>query len=474
MKILFVGSESSPFSKTGGLGDVLGSLPKELVKMEHDVRVVLPKHGITKMNFNTLMEPVTNYKVPVGDKLEYAGIEKIVHEGVCYYFIDNEYYFGYRDTLYGHYDDGERYAFFNNAVLIMLEEIDFYPDVINCNDWQSGLIPYILHKNYKSKKKYKDIKTLMTIHNIAYQGVFSKDLLKYLNVEYGSELEYDNMINFLKCGINTADFVTTVSETYAEEILHDYFGYGMNNILNTRRETLFGIVNGIDYESFSPEFDKKIFFNFKPYNYLKGKALNKKGLRNYFDLEENKKPVVGVVSRLTEAKGFDLIQSVIEDLLIDNKIQLVILGSGDSNIEGYFEELRKRHPNNVGVYIGYSDSMARKIYAGSDFFLMPSRFEPCGLAQLISLKYGTIPIVRRTGGLKDTIIPYNKYTLEGNGFGFDDYNDQDMKNTISFATDIFKNKKLWNPLVKKAMLQDFSWRQSALKYVDLYRKLKGE
>lgn len=474
MKLLFVGSESTPFSKTGGLGDVLGSLPKELVSMGHDVRVVLPKHGVTKGKYDDVMIPITSFYVPVGDKNEYAGIEKIELDGVCFYFVDNEYYFGYRDTLYGHYDDGERYGFFNNAVLEMLEQVDFYPDVINCNDWQSGLLPYILNKNYKQKPNYKDIKTVMTIHNIAYQGVFSKDLMKCLNVEYGSELEFENMINFLKCGINTADYVTTVSETYAEEILYDYFGFGMNHILNTRRDTLFGIVNGIDYDAFSPETDKSIFYNFKLYNYLKGKRENKKGLREYFDLEDNKKPIVGIVSRLTEAKGFDLIEMVMDELLSNDAIQLVVLGSGDGYIENYLTQLQNRFPNNVGVYIGYSDPMARKIYAGSDFFLMPSRFEPCGLAQLISLKYGTIPVVRRTGGLKDTIIPFNKYTLEGTGFGFDNYDANDMKNTLYFATEVYKDKKLWNPLVKKAMNQDFSWRKSATKYVALYNQLKGE
>lgn len=474
MKILFVGSESSPFSKTGGLGDVLGSLPKELVRMGHDVRVVLPKHGITKRKFDDKMIPLVDFTVPVGEKNEYAGIEKIDLDGVCYYFIDNEYYFGYRDTLYGHYDDGERYGFFNNAVLKMLKEVDFYPEVINCNDWQSGLLPYILNKNYKHLPKYKNIKTIMTIHNIAYQGVFGKDLMKYLNVEYGNELEFDNMINFLKCGINTADYVTTVSETYAEEILYDYFGFGMNTILNTRKDVLFGIVNGIDYDSFNPEIDPSIYYNYKLYNYLKGKRENKKGLREHFGLEHNKKPIIGIVSRLTEAKGFDLLELVLDELLSNNSIQLAVLGSGDGHIENYLETLRKRYPLDVGVYIGYSDPMARKIYAGSDFFLMPSRFEPCGLAQLISLKYGTVPIVRRTGGLKDTIIPFNKFTLEGTGFGFENYDANDMKHTIYFAVEVYNNKKLWNPLVKKAMNQDFSWHQSAKKYIKLYKQLKGE
>lgn len=474
MKVLFVGSEATPFSKTGGLADVLGALPKELVKLGIDARVVLPKHGITKKKFNDQMQAVCNYKVKVGSKQEYAGIEMIVLDGVTFYFIDNEYYFGYRDTLYGHYDDGERYGFFDNAVLKMLEEIDFYPDIIHNNDWQTGLIPYILKHNYKDKPNYKNIKTILTIHNIAYQGIFSKDLLPYLDVEYNAELEFDNMINFLKCGINTADFITTVSETYAEEILFDYFAFGMNSILKTRKNDLYGIINGIDYTEFNPKLDKKIGYNFSLYNYLKGKSENKDILREELSMEKNSLPMIGMVSRLTEAKGFDLVEHIIEDYLKENKIQFVLLGSGDSHIENYYLELKKKYPKNVGVHIGYSDKLARKIYAGVDMFLMPSRFEPCGLAQLISLKYGTIPIVRRTGGLKDSIIPFNQYTLEGNGFGFENYDSNDMSCVIDLAINVYKDKKVWKSLVKRGMTQDFSWEQSALKYINLYKKLEEE
>lgn len=474
MKVLFVGSEATPFSKTGGLADVLGSLPKELVQLGVDARVVLPKHGVTKAKFHDQLKPLCNYKVAVGSKMEYAGIEMMEYEGVTFYFVDNEYYFGYRDTLYGHYDDGERYGFFNNAVLMMLEKLDYFPDIIHVNDWPTGLIPYILHKNYINNPKYNGIKTMMTIHNIAYQGVFSKDLMRYLDVEYSNEIEFDNMVNFLKCGINTADFVTTVSETYADEILFDYFGFGMSELLKSRKSTLFGIINGIDYTDFNPKTDSKIAYNFSAYNYVKGKAENKKSLRHDFGMKQNKLPLIGMVSRLTEAKGFDMVSEIIEGYVRDQLCQFVLLGSGDGYIEDFFKRLRDKYPNNVGVYIGYNDAVARKVYAGSDIFLMPSRFEPCGLAQLISLKYGTLPLVRLTGGLKDSIIPYNQYTGEGNGFGFENYDAVDMAHTIDFALEVYQNQPIWKSLVKKGMGEDFSWKQSALKYLDLYKKLKEE
>jgi len=474
MKVLLVGSEATPFSKTGGLADVLGALPKELNELGMDARVVLPKHMWTKEKFNDLLEPVCHFRVNVGPKKEYAGIEKTVFDGVIFYFVDNEYYFGYRNSLYGHYDDGERYGFFDNAVLQMLGEIDFYPDIIHCNDWQSGLIPYLYNKKYAQQPKYKGIKTIMTIHNIAYQGRFSKELMPYLDVEYSNELEHDNVINFLKCGIVCANFVTTVSENYANEILYDYFGYGMQTVLQNRKDSLKGIVNGIDYSDFNPKLDRKITYNYSLYNYAKGKQTNKEALRDYFGLERNNLPMIGMVSRLTEAKGFDMVMEVIEALVANNELQFVLLGSGDQYIEDYFQNLQSRYPKQVGVYIGYSDEMARKIYAGIDMFLMPSRFEPCGLAQLISLKYGTVPIVRKTGGLRDTIEGYNKYTGEGTGFGFENYDSGDMLFAINNALEVYGDQRSWKDLVKRDMVQDFSWTESAKKYIQLYKNVKED
>ena len=474
MKILFVGSEATPFSKTGGLADVLGALPKELVKLGIDARVVLPKHGITKEKYKNQLNHLTDFRVNVGNKQEYCGIESLKLDGVMYYFVDNEYYFGYRDTLYGHYDDGERYGFYNNAVMQMFEHLNYYPDIINVADWPTGLIPYIFNKKYKRLKKYSHMKTVFTIHNISYQGVFSKHLLKYLNVEFDNELEFNNNLNFLKTGINSADYVTTVSETYAKEILHNYYGFGMSDLLKSRKDSLFGIINGIDYQIFNPKLDPNIAYNYGPNNYIKGKSENKAALRKYFNLEDNKLPIISMVTRHTEAKGFDLIKDIIEDCIRNNEFQFVLLGSGDSNIEEHYNYLKTRYPKNVGVYIGYSDALARKIYAGSDMFLMPSRFEPCGLAQLISLKYGTLPIVRKTGGLKDSIIPFNEYTGEGTGFSFENFDSKDLKHGIDTAIATFKNKKIWKTLVKRVMLEDFSWEQSAKKYIKLYKKLKEE
>ncbi len=471
MKVLFVASEAVPFSKTGGLGDVIGSLPKELVHLGIDARVVLPKHMITKTKFQSQLKSVCHFDVTLHEKVEYAGIETLTLDSVIYYFIDNDYYFGNRETLYGHYDDGERYGFFDLAIVQMMKEMNYYPDILHCNDWQSGLLPYLL--KLESDSKFRNIKTMLTIHNIAYQGIFGKDLTDYLNIPYSPDLEFDDMVNYLKTGIQTAHYVTTVSKTYANEILHDYFAYGMNQILKTRTATLFGIINGIDYEDFSPQTDKTIAKQYSLYNYLSGKQANKENLRNYYHLEQNNKPIIGIVSRLTEAKGFDLIKLIIEDLIKSNQIQLVLLGSGDPEIENYYRYLREEYPKNVGVYIGYNDQMARKIYAGSDLFLMPSRFEPCGLSQLISLKYGTLPIVRKTGGLRDTIIPYDKFTKTGNGFGFEQFDSSDLLHAIEEAIAAYKDKPSWKMLVKRAMQEDFSWEQSAKQYIELYQKLQG-
>ena len=473
MKILFVAGEALPFSKTGGLGDVIGALPKELVRLGIDARVVIPKHKMTKDNWNDQLEKITDFRVPIKNKEEYAGIEYLVHEGVTFYFVDNEYYFGYRDSLYGHFDDGERFGFFNHAVLMMMQEMNFYPDIVHINDWQAGLIPYLLKEKY-NYGKYQNIKTLLTIHNIAYQGRFAKDLIEYLGVDLKPDIEYGNLINYLKSGIQVADYVSTVSKTYAKEILYDYFGFGMNTVLKTRENRLTGIVNGVDYDTFSPEVDTNIKFNFNVDNYLEGKEENKKHIRKYYNLEKIDVPLIGMVSRLTEAKGFDLIKEVLEGFLEKKQFQFVLLGSGDPDIEKYYRELKDKYPHQIGLYIGYNEKMARKIYAGSDLFLMPSRFEPCGLSQLISLKYGTLPIVRNTGGLRDTINPYNKFTGEGNGFGFENYDSDDLKHAINASLEAYKNNKAWNALVKRAMNEDFSWTQSAKQYIELYKKLKEE
>ncbi len=472
MRLLFVGSEATPFAKTGGLADVLGSLPQALAKRGHEVSLVLPKHRIIKEKFQKKLTFVKKYRIKVHTKDEYVGIETLDHQGIKVYFIDNEYYFGYRERLYGDYDDGERYSFFNQAVVQMLNQLDFFPDILHLNDWQSGLIPYIIHSNYQDDSRYQNLKTVFTIHNIAYQGAFSKALLPYLNVPFKAELEFDNQINFLKTAIVTADYITTVSPTYKEELTYEYFSFGMSELLKDRFGRMEGILNGLDSEEFNPKTDEQIALKFGLHNYLKGKTLNKEALLKIFHLESLDLPVIGMVSRLTEAKGFPLVEEVIEALLAEQKIQFIVLGSGDRDIEAYFNHLKQKYPKHVGLYFGYSDALARQIYAGSNFFLMPSRFEPCGLAQLISMRYGTLPIVRETGGLKDTVQPYNKYTHEGTGFSFANYNAHEMLDVIREAIELYNDKKTYKSLIKRVMQEDFSWERSASKYEELYQRVK--
>ena len=470
---MFVGSEATPFSKTGGLADVLGSLPQAMKSLGHQVSVVLPKHQVTKKQFDETLTMIGYTRVPVHQKNEYCGFQWINRGGIDYYFIDNEYYFGYRENLYGDFDDGERYGFFNHAVLALMHHIDIFPDILHINDWQAGLIPYIMRVSDTHQAKYEKIKTVLTIHNIAYQGQFNKTLLPYLNVPYSSELEFNHQINFLKAAIVTVDQILTVSKTYAEELQYAYYGFGLEGLLSERKANFTGIVNGIDYSDFDPKTDSKIAFNYSPYNYLKGKKANRDYLLNMFHLDVRNKPVIGMVSRLTEAKGFPLLEQSIEQFLKTDSIQLIILGSGDQNIQQFFEQLKRKYPNNVGLYFGYNDSIARQIYAGVDFFLMPSRFEPCGLAQLISLRYGTLPIVRKTGGLKDTIESYNRYTDEGNGFAFENYDGEDMAYAIEQALDVYHNPSIFKLLKRRAMQADFSWEQSALAYQNIYQSLNG-
>lgn len=471
MKIMFVGSEATPFAKTGGLADVLGSLPQAMKKLGHEISVVLPKHQKIKKDFDEALTFLDQTRVDVHTKKEYCGIQTLKRDQITYYFIDNEYYFGYRENLYGDFDDGERYGFFNHAVIKLMEVLDEYPDILHLNDWQTGLIPFIM--KHSDNPKINAMKTVFTIHNIAYQGRFNKTLLPYLNVPYSNDLEFDGQINFLKTAIVNADHILTVSETYAEELQYAYYGFGMEGLLEERKDRFSGIMNGIDLDDFNPRKDPLIAANFGLQNYIKGKDENRLHLLNMFHLNDLKLPIIGIVSRLTEAKGFPLLEQAIEPFLKNNKLQLIVLGSGDQHIERFFEHLKQKYPKNIAMYFGYSDKIARQIYAGADFFLMPSRFEPCGLAQLISLRYATLPIVRKTGGLKDSIQPYNRYTDEGNGFAFENYDGEDMAHAIDCALNVYDNRQIFKIMRKRAMKEDFSWKQSALKYEALYHKLLG-
>lgn len=471
MKVLFAASEAHPFIKTGGLGDVMGALPKSLIKLGVDVRVVIPKYKNIKDELKQKLQFVKWFTVPVGWRNQYCGIFQYQYNGVIYYFIDNEYYFN-RDGLYGYFDDGERFAFFNRAVLEFIKQVDWQPDLINCNDWQTGMVPVLLNLEYKKDGFYSKIKTVFSIHNLLFKGSFSPKILPelfgydYMPLVNGS-VELDGSVSFLKGGLNYCDQITTVSNTYAEEIKTPQYGEGLDGFLRSKSYYLMGIVNGIDYEEFNPQDDKFIFKNFS-INSLGNKLENKLALQRELGLPQKKDtPMIGLISRLTHQKGCDLIVNMI-DRLLQRDIQIVILGTGDYWYEETFKNLQYRYPDKVSANIKFDNALAHKIYAATDMFLMPSLFEPCGLGQLIALRYGSIPIVRETGGLKDTISPYNKYNGVGNGFGFKNFNSNELMQIIEYALTIYNDKNAWNNIIRQAMNSDNSWEKSAMQYKWLY------
>lgn len=472
MKVLYASSEAYPFAMSGGLADVAGALPKALRKRLVGCRVIMPLYGTTPEELKSKMKFITSISVPVAWRRQYCGIFEAKHDGVIYYLIDNQYYFK-RDTLYGHFDDGERFAFFSRAVLEVLPHIDFKPDIIHCNDWQTALVPVYLDTIYaKENPFYQGIKTVFTIHNIQYQGIYGKELREdVFGIPESSAhiVEYEGCINLMKGAIETANKVTTVSETYAGEILDPWYSHGMDTILRERAWKLQGIVNGIDVDVYNPETDEMIFENFsaeKPDN----KAVNKKELQKYLELPEKKDtPLIGIVTRLVSHKGLDLVKCVFEDLVSNFDLQFAILGNGEYEYEIFFHEMSKKYPDKVAFRLGFIPHLAHKIYAGADLFLMPSKSEPCGLAQMVALRYGTIPIVRETGGLADTITDSGNF--DGNGFTFRTYNAHDMKSTIERAIDGYKNKQGWKILRDRALKSDNSWGKSANTYIKMYKEL---
>ena len=471
MKVLFVASEAHPFIKTGGLGDVMGSLPKSLVKLGVDVRVVIPKYKGIKEELKEKLEFVKWFTVSVGWRNQYCGVFQYQYKGVIYYFIDNEYYFN-RDGLYGYFDDGERFTFFNRAVLEFIKQVDWQPDLINCNDWQTGMVPVLLNLEYKRDEFYSKIKTVFSIHNLLFKGNFSPEVLPelfgydYMPLINGS-VELDGSVSFLKGGLNYCDQITTVSDTYAEEIKTPQYGEGLDGFLRSKSYYLMGIVNGIDYEEFNPQDDKFIFKNFN-IDSIDNKVENKLALQRELGLPQKKDtPMIGLISRLTNQKGCDLIVNII-DRLLQKDIQIVILGTGDYWYEETFKNLQHRYADKVSANIKFDNTLAHKIYAATDMFLMPSLFEPCGLGQLIALRYGSIPIVRETGGLKDTISTYNQYNGVGNGFGFKNFNSNELMQIIEYALTIYNDKNSWNNIIRQAMNSDNSWEKSAKQYKWLY------
>lgn len=474
MNILIVASEAHPFIKTGGLGDVIGALPVALNDLGADVRVVIPNYRDIKKEIKENLKYIDNFTVNVGWRNQYCGILEYEHEGVKFYLLDNEYYFN-RDGLYGYYDDGEKFAFFDRAVLEFVKHIDWVPDILHCNDWQTGMVPVLLKLEYSKEEKFKNMKTMFSIHNLFFKGMFDPKVLPELfGYDYESfnngSLEHYGAVSFLKGGINYADKVTTVSKSYAEEIKTPEYGERLEGLLRYRSSALEGIVNGIDYKEYNPEEDKYIYSTYS-INDLENKKINKEELQKELGLTVNKDvPMIGLVSRLTHQKGCDLIINILEELLKED-IQVVVLGTGDYMYEESFKSFQGRHPNKISANIKFSNELAHKIYAASDMFLMPSLFEPCGLGQLIALRYGSIPIVRETGGLKDTVTPYNEYDETGNGFGFKNYRFEELLNIIKYAIRIYGNKDKWNNIVRQAMSADNSWEKSAKEYIEIYNQL---
>lgn len=475
MKIMYVASEVAPFIKTGGLGDVAGSLPKALAAEGNEVAVFCPLYSAITPAWREKLTYLKNAYVQLGWRNQYCGVFHYADAGVDYYFIDNEYYFA-RSQVYGEYDDAERFAFFSKAVLEILPDLDFKPDVINCNDWQSALVPVYYNLMFAGREFYQGMKTVFTIHNIAYQGRYGREILEYVlgidDAHYRSGfMAMDGDVNLMKAAIVASNAVTTVSPTYAEEIQTPYYGHGLDPILRDCSYKLHGIINGIDQDAFNPATDPLIFKNYTARS-IKGKADNKAELLALCGLEgDEDTPVIGMVSRFAGHKGFDLLEAVLDDLLQDD-IRLIVLGKGEWRYEQMFIEAKRRYPGKISASIMFSADLANKIYAGADMFLMPSKSEPCGLAQMIALRYGTIPIVRETGGLKDTVSAFVDYQGTGNGFTFHSYNAHDMLHVIREACGVFRyNKEAWKKLVLGGMKSDFSWKSSAEKYLEVYRSV---
>ncbi len=470
MNILYASSEAQPYIASGGLADVAGALPKAITQKGNDCRVVMPLYKKVRADLRASMTYLTNITVDVAWRKQYCGILTSICDGVTYYFIDNEYYFG-RDGLYGFYDDCERFVFFSRAVLEMLKCIDFKPDVINANDWQTALIPVYYQVFYKYQQGYENIRTVFTIHNIQYQGKYGTEVINELMgipMYHSDLLMYDGCVNMMKGAIQTADKIITVSPSYAWEILDPWYSHGLDRILVNKQYKLCGFLNGIDVDVYNPETDSSIPGNFSVSN-LEGKKYCKQQLLQELGLQEgDEEPVIGIVTRLVSHKGIDLIKHVMEDL-IQLGYKFAILGSGEKIFEDFFSEMAWRYKDKVSTTIGFIPDLARRIYAGADMFLMPSQSEPCGLAQMVSMRYGTVPIVRETGGLRDSVIDCGEEN--GNGFTFKSYNAHDMLNACRRARAAYDNKYDWHQIMQRGMTADFSWSTSAELYIGLYREI---
>lgn len=475
MKILFVGAEALPFASTGGLADVLGSLPAALKREDKDadVRVIMPLYQSIAEKYREKMTKVTEYYVQLAWRCQYCGIYSYDWNGVTYYFVDNQYYFS-RDNLYGNFDDGERFAFFCMAVMEMMGKIKYFPDILHAHDWQSALSIIYLRTKYNWMKEYQGIKTVYTIHNIDYQGIYDfsilGDVFGLSDYEH-SLIDYNGKINLTKGAIVCCDKVTTVSPHYADEIQTEYFSSGLHHILRMYSGKVTGIINGIDTDYYNPASDPAVKYPYGPETVEEGKAKNKEELQRVFGLPESPNvPVIAMVSRLASHKGFDLVKYAMERILSRN-VQFILLGTGEAELETFFSNLQCRYPEKVSVLLAYNKELSKQIYAGADLFLMPSKSEPCGLAQMIASRYGTVPVVREVGGLYDTIHPYNPQTKEGNGVTFCTYDAYDMLDAVMRALDFYEDPQNWDILRDNAMKVDFSWACSAKKYIEMYTSL---
>lgn len=471
MKILYAASEAKPFAASGGLADVACSLPQALRKRLVGCRVIMPLYSSIPQELRDNMQFIAHITVPVAWRRQYCGIFQAKYNNVTYYFIDNQYYFK-RDGLYGYYDDAERFAFFSRAILEVLPYLDFKPDIIHCNDWQTALTPVYYSLFYATRPGYENIKTIFTIHNIQYQGKYGKELLNEvlgISEEDASCLEYDGCVNFMKGGIEMANRVSTVSPSYAKEILDPWYSYGLDGILRQREWKLTGILNGIGNDQYDPANDTDIYANFSIED-MSGKAVNKACLQKEMGLPERPDvPMIGIISRLVAHKGFDLVEAVFDELLWNSDVQVVVLGSGEKEYEDFFRAMQAKYPEKLSLRLGFYPDLAKKIYAGADIFLMPSKSEPCGLAQMQALRYGTIPIVRETGGLRDSITDSGDNA--GNGFTFASYNAHDMLHTIYRALEGYANAEGWAILRKRAMECDYSWKSAAGEYIKMYKEV---
>lgn len=474
-KVLFVASEATPFIKTGGLADVMGALPKALAAKGMDVRLVIPKYSLIKEDWKARMKPVTKGIVNLAWRQLYYGVDEIQLDGVTVYFIDNEWYFK-RDRLYGFDDDAERFAYFCRAVLTMLPHVGFQPDIIHCNDWHTGLLGVFLKEDFYHDPYYARMKVIYTIHNLKYQGIYPPMIMQDIiglpqELFDNGNLECDGCVNYMKSGMVYADSITTVSPTYAQEITYPYFGERLDGYIRDNQDRVHGIINGLDETAYNPSLDSFIPQTYTSNNARSGKRINKDALRRKLGLRVKRGvPMIAMVSRLVEDKGMDLVIRIMDELVEDD-VQLVIVGTGDATYEQAFRDLAQRYPTKVSANILFDEGLAHRVYAASDIFLMPSRYEPCGLSQLIALKYGSIPVVRETGGLKDTVIPFDKHTGRGNGFTFPNFNAHELLFTAKRALGYYEDTILWDQLVKNAMNSDYSWNQSAQAYINLYQSV---